>query len=427
MKKIELLAPAGSFEKAKIAFLYGADAVYCGTSSLSLRTRADMKDDDLVNTIKYAHKIGKKVYVTINIFAWDEKYEEIINMAKTLEELKPDGVIIADGGIMEVFKKYAPSIPINVSTQANIVSLHDCNFWYKNGGKRMIMARELNKNQLKYIMENKPKDMEVEIFIHGAICFSFSGRCFLSDFLACRSANLGDCAQSCRWSYNLYAEEKNNPGEFMPIETNEYGTSIFSSKDLCLIKEIPEIVDMGVDSLKIEGRLKTEYYLASVVNAYRNAIDDYMRAPEKYDATKYLQELEKTKTRGLTTFYFNDRNNKDFQEYEGKQYNPNYEFGGKILEAYKKDEITIKEENITKQESKAYICLVEIRNKLTVGDKMELLIPNQIESVSFQIEKLWDTETGEEIPTVNPGKAGQTVIMPLPIQAEKGWILRRGK
>ena len=185
---------------------------------------------------------------------------------------------------MEVFKKYAPSIPINVSTQANIVSLHDCNFWYKNGGKRMIMARELNKNQLKYIMENKPKDMEVEIFIHGAICFAFSGRCFLSDFLACRSANLGDCAQSCRWSYNLYAEEKNNPGEFMPIETNEYGTSIFSSKDLCLIKEIPEIVDMGVDSLKIEGRLKTEYYLASVINAYRNAIDDYIKNPKNYEA-----------------------------------------------------------------------------------------------------------------------------------------------
>lgn len=223
------------------------------------------------------------------------------------------------------------------------------------------------------------------------------------------------------------SEESNNPGNLMPVEYDVKGTYIFSSKDLCLIKEIPEIINMGIDSLKIEGRLKTEYYLASVVNAYRNAIDDYMRAPEKYDATKYLQELEKTKTRGLTTFYFNDRNNKDFQEYEGKQYNPNYEFGGKILEAYKKDEITIKEENITKQESKAYICLVEIRNKLTVGDKMELLIPNQIESVSFQIEKLWDTETGEEIPTVNPGKAGQTVIMPLPIQAEKGWILRRGK
>ena len=408
-KKIELLAPAGSFEKAKIAFLYGADAVYCGTSSLSLRTRADMKDDDLVNTIKYAHKIGKKVYVTINIFAWDEKYEEIINMAKTLEELKPDGVIIADGGIMEVFKKYAPSIPINVSTQANIVSLHDCNFWYKNGGKRMIMARELNKNQLKYIMENKPKDMEVEIFIHGAICFSFSGRCFLSDFLACRSANLGDCAQSCRWSYNLYAEEKNNPGEFMPIETNEYGTSIFSSKDLCLIKEIPEIVDMGVDSLKIEGRLKTEYYLASVINAYRNAIDDYIKNPKNYDYTKYLKELDKVKTRGLTTFYFNDRNNKDFQEYDGKQYNPNFEFGGKIL---------------SNENGKT---LVEIRNKLTVGDTMEVLIPGQIEVKEFTIENLWDSETGKEIDTINPGKLGQTVRMQLPIRVKPGWILRRKK
>ena len=265
MKEVELLAPAGSFEKAKIAFLYGADAVYAGTSSLSLRTRADMRDNDLEDTIKYAHSIGKKVYVTLNIFAWDEKYEEIIQMAKKLEELKPDGIIAADGGVIEVLKTYAPSVKINVSTQANVVSMHAANFWYKNGARRMIMAREMNKEQLKYIMENKPEDMEIEIFIHGAICFAYSGRCFLSDFLSGRSANLGDCAQSCRWSYNLYAEEKNNPKELMPIEINEYGTSIFSSKDLCLIREIPEIIDMGIDSLKIEGRLKTEYYLASVI------------------------------------------------------------------------------------------------------------------------------------------------------------------
>ena len=161
MKEVELLAPAGSYEKAKIAFLYGADAVYCGTSSLSLRTRADMQDDDLEKTIKYAHSIGKKIYVTLNIFAWDEKYEEIIEMAKKLEELKPDGIIAADGGVIDVLKQYAPSIPINVSTQANIVSLHSCNFWHKNGAKRMIMAREMNKEQLKYIMENKPEDMEI--------------------------------------------------------------------------------------------------------------------------------------------------------------------------------------------------------------------------------------------------------------------------
>ena len=409
MKEVELLAPAGSFEKAKIAYLYGADAVYCGTSSLSLRTRADMQDDDLEKTIKYAHEINKKIYVTLNIFAWDEKYEEIIEMAKKLEELKPDGIIAADGGVIEILKQYAPSVPINVSTQANIVSLHDCNFWYKNGGKRMIMAREMNKEQLKYIMENKPKDMEVEIFIHGAICFAFSGRCFLSDFLACRSANLGDCAQSCRWSYNLYAEEANNPGNLMPIETNEYGTSIFSSKDLCLIKEIPEIIEMGVDSLKIEGRLKTEYYVASIVNAYRNAIDDYKKDPEHYDYTKYLKEIEKVKTRGLTTFYFNDRKNKDIQEYSGKQYNEKYEFGGKILK-YDKEK-----------------SIIEIRNRLQVGDELELLIPYQIEPVKFKIEKLWDSETDEEISAVNPGKQGQTVKMNIPINAQDNWIIRRKK
>lgn len=407
MKKVELLAPAGSFQKAKIAFLYGADAVYAGTSSLSLRTRADMKDNDLEETIKYAHEIGKKVYVTLNIFAFDEKYEEIIEMAKKLEELKPDGVIVADGGVMETLKKYAPSVKINVSTQANLVSLESCNFWYKNGATRMIMAREMNKKQLKYIMENKPKDMEVEIFIHGAICFAYSGRCFLSDFLAGRSANSGDCAQSCRWLYKLYAEERNNPGELMPIETNEYGTSIFSSKDLCLIKELPEIIDMGIDSLKIEGRLKTEYYLASVINAYRNAIDDYEKDPEHYDYTKYLKELEKVKTRGLTTFYFNDRDNKDIQEYSGRQYNEQYEFGGKVIDGDNE------------------IAIIEIRNKLKVGDTLEILVPGKIEPVEFKIEKLYDIDTNEEIDAISPGVKGQQVKMKLPIKCEKDWIIRR--
>jgi len=409
MKKVELLAPAGSYEKAKIAFLYGADAIYCGTSSLSLRTRADMKDDDLENTIKYAHSIGKKVYVTLNIFAWDDKYDEIIEMAKKLEELKPDGIIAADGGVIEVLKEYAPSVAINVSTQANIVSMHSANFWYKNGAKRMIMAREMNKEQLKYIMENKPEGMEIEIFIHGAICFAFSGRCFLSDFLSCRSANLGDCAQSCRWSYNLYAEEKNNPGELMPIETSEYGTSIFSSKDLCLIKELPEIIDMGVDSLKIEGRLKTEYYLASVIGTYRNAIDDYEKDPQNYDYTKYLKELEKVKTRGLTTFYFNDRNNKDIQEYGGRQYNEQYEFGAKVVE-YKEDK-----------------SIIEIKNKLNVGDTLEILIPYKLEPVEFKINKLWDIETQEEIQAISPGVKGQQVLINLPIECQKDWIIRRKK
>ena len=409
MKKVELLAPAGSFEKAKIAFIYGADAVYCGTSSLSLRTRADMGNEDLINTIKYAHSIGKKVYVTLNIFAWDEKYPEIVEMAKLLNNIKPDGIIVADGGVVEVLKEYAPDVDIHISTQANIVSMHAANFWYKNGAKRMVLARELNKEQIKYIMENKPSDMEIEIFIHGAICFAFSGRCFLSDFLSGRSANLGSCSQSCRWSYNLYAEEKNNPGEMMPIELSEYGTSIFSSKDLCLIKEIPEIIEMGIDSLKVEGRLKTEYYIASVIGVYRNAIDDYLKDSKNYDYTKYLKELEKVKTRALTTFYFNDRNNQDIQDYTGRQYNEEYEFGGKIVE-YNEEK-----------------SIIEIKNKLSVGDTLELLIPNRLEPESFKIEKLWDIETEEEIDFISPGVKNQKVIMHIPVKCDKDWILRRKK
>lgn len=409
MKKPELLAPAGSFNKAKIAFLYGADAVYAGTSSLSLRTRADMEEQDLIKTIKYAHELGKKVYVTINIYAWDNMYDEVKKQARILNELKVDGIIVADGGVVDVIKEEAPDIDIHISTQSNIVSYHTANFWHKNGAKRVILARELNKLQIKDIIDNTPIRLETEMFVHGAICFGYSGRCFLSDFLASRSANLGDCAQSCRWAYNLYVEETNNPGNLMPVEYDKKGTYIFSSKDLCLIKEIPEIIEMGVDSLKIEGRLKTEYYLATVINAYRNAIDDYMKEPNNYDYTKYLNELEKVKTRGLTTFYFNDRNNKDFQEYEGKQYNPNYEFGGKVVE-YNEDK-----------------CVVEIKNKLTVGDTLEVIIPSQIENYKFTINKLFDPETDEEINTVNPGKIGQTVKLKIPIKVEENWILRRKK
>ena len=371
--------------------------------------RVDVDDKEVEKTIAYAHKIGKKVYVAMNIFAWDDKYDEIIEAAKELNEIKPDGIIASDGGVIEILKQYAPNVDIHISTQANVISYHASQFWYHNGAKRVILGREMNKEQLRELIQNKPEDLEVEIFIHGAICFAFSGRCFLSDFLSCRSANLGDCAQSCRWSYNLYAEEKNNPGEFMPIEVDEHGTSIFSSKDLCLMNEIPEIIDLGVNSLKVEGRLKTEYYIASVINAYRNAIDDYQKDPKNYDATKYLKEIEKVKTRGLTTFYFNDRNNKDIQEYSGRQYNENYEFGGKVVE-YTKDKSTI-----------------EIKNKLQVGDTLEMIIPHQIEPIEFKIEQLWHAETEEEIQEVSPGVKGQKVKMKLPIPCEKDWILRRKK
>ena len=409
MNKIELLAPAGSFEKAKIAFMYGADAVYCGTPKLSLRSRSELQDDDLLNTVKYAHEIGKKVYAAINIYAWDETYDEIKKQAKALNDIRVDGIIVSDGGVVDAVKEAAPDVEVHISTQANTVSYHSCNFWYRNGAKRVILGRELNKEQLKTIMQNKPKDLTIEMFVHGALCFGYSGRCFLSEFLAGRNGNLGDCAQSCRWAYNVYVEETNNPGNLMPVETDEKGTYIFSSKDLCLIKEIPEIIEMGIDSLKIEGRLKTEYYLATVINAYRNAIDDYYKNPETYDFEKYMKELEKTKTRGLTTFFFNDRNNKDFQDYSGRQYNADYEFGGKVIK-----EIDDK-------------VLIEIRNKLSIGDELELIVPGRIEPISFKIEKLWNDETLEEIDTVNPGKAEQKVILKIPYKIEKDWIIRRKK
>lgn len=409
MRIPELLAPAGSFEKAKIAFLYGADAVYCGTASLSLRSRAEVDDNDLEKTIIYAHQIGKKVYAAINIYAHDESYEEIRNQARMLNKLEVDGIILSDGGVLEIIKEEAPDVDIHISTQANVISSHSANFWHKNGAKRVILGRELCKDQIREIIDSTPMGLEIEMFVHGALCFGYSGRCFLSDFLASRSANLGDCAQSCRWAYNVYVEEKNNPGNLMPVEYDENGTYIFSSKDLCLLREIPEIIEMGIDSLKIEGRLKTEYYLASVVNAYRNAIDDYLKSPNKYDYTRYLTEIDKVKTRSLTTFYFNDRDNKDFQEFEGKQYNPDYEFGGKIIE-YDRDK-----------------SIIEIKNKLFVGDTLEIIVPGTIEVYSFEINRLWDAETDEEIESISPGKKGQLVKMHLPIKCENNWIIRRKK
>ncbi len=412
MKKPELLAPAGSFEKAKTAFLYGADTVYMGTSKLSLRSRVSVDNEELLKTIEYAHSIGKKVYATLNIYARDNMYDEIIEQIKILNNANVDAFIISDGGIVDIAKEFAPNIPIHISTQTNITSYHTSKFWKKNGAERVILARELNKEEIKEIKENS--DLEVEIFVHGAICYSYSGRCHLSDFLASRCGNLGDCAQSCRWAYNIYLEEKNNPGNLMPVDEDKNGTYILSSKDLCLIKELPEIIEMGIDSLKIEGRLKTEYYLATVINTYRNAIDDYMKNPNEFDYTKYLKELEKTKTRGLTTFYFNDKNNKDFQEYEGKQYNPDFEFGGKILS------------NVNLLND--YNCYnIEIRNRLQLGDVLEALIPNKLRPIEFKIEKMWDYETHEEIEYVNPGKEGQKVILNIPLHCENGWIIRRKK
>ena len=413
MSKVELLAPAGSLEKAKIAFMYGADAVYAGTAKLSLRSRAELNDDSLEETIKYAHSIGKKVYVALNIYANDKDYNEIKEQVLRLKEVKADAIIASDPGVIMQIKKLAPEIDIHISTQANTVSLQSAMFWREFGAKRVILSRELSKEQIEYIMKNKPKDLEVEMFIHGAICYAYSGRCYLSKYLANRCANQGDCAQPCRWQYKITAQEVNNPDSKINVDYDEKGTYLFSSKDMCLIKQIPTIIDMGVDSLKIEGRLKTDYYLATVVRVYRNAIDEYEKLKsrgeqDKYDYTKYLKELEKVKTRGLSEFYFSDSNNQDIHDFDGKSENLDYEYGAKVIKKDKDD-----------------IYVVEIKNKLSLGDKLEILLPNTIDECKFTIEKLYDVKNDKEIETINPGIKGQQVKIKIPYELVPGTIIRR--
>jgi len=414
MKKPELLAPAGSLEKAKIAFMYGADAVYAGTSKLSLRSRAEMNSDTLEDTIKYAHSIGKKVYVALNIYAHDEDYEEIEREVRRLTNIKADAIIASDVGVISKIKEISPNMEIHISTQANTVSAHAIKFWHDFGAKRVILARELSKEKIDYIMKHKPDDMSVETFVHGAICYAYSGRCYMSQYLTGRSANLGDCAQPCRWKYNLHVSEANNPESKMDVDFDEKGTYLFSSKDFCLIKRVPDIMTMGIDSLKIEGRLKTDYYLATVVRAYRNAIDDcyelmLKNETDKYDYAKYLEELGKVKTRGLSEFYYIDENNQDIHDFDGQSENVKYEYAGKVIDI--NDELTV----------------IEIKNKLSIGDKLDVLYPENLELKNFEITELKDIKTNENIDTINPGRKGQLVKIKIPYEVREGLVIRRKK
>lgn len=410
MKKMELLAPAGSLAKAKVAFMYGADAVYAGTAKLSLRSRAEMDSDDLEDTIKYAHSIGKKVYVAMNIYAYDKDYEEIREEIKRLDNIHADAIIASDPGVIACIKETAPNMEIHISTQANITSVEAAKFWHTYGAKRVILARELSREKIEYIMKNKPADLEVEMFIHGAICYAYSGRCYLSQYLSDRGANCGDCSQPCRWQYKVTAEEVNKPGSIINIDYDEKGTYIFSSKDLCLLKQIPVLANMEMDSLKIEGRLKTDYYLATVVSAYRKAIDDYYASPETWNYEDYLPELEKVKTRGLSEFYFTNSNNQDIHDYDGFSENLKYEYGAKVLE------------NLGDN-----LYHVEIRNKLSVGDLLDVMVPGDITPHEFNIEELYDSKTRERIDTVNPGVKGQSVIIKVPYNMDVNYVIRRKK
>ncbi|AUM92056.1 peptidase U32 family protein [Clostridium botulinum] len=357
MKKPELLAPAGNLEKLKTAINFGADAVYLGGSRLNLRAFADnFTDDELQEGIKYAHDRGRKVHVTINVFPRNEDFNGLEEYLKKLYEFNVDAIIVSDPGIIMTARETVPNLEIHLSTQANTVNFKTINFWYKQGVKRTVLARELTLEEIKTIREKIEKDCELEAFVHGSMCMSYSGRCLLSNYMTGRDSNRGACAQPCRYKYYLMEEKRE--GEYFPILEDDKGTYIMNSKDMCMIEHIPELVQSGIDSFKIEGRMKSSFYVATVVKAYREAIDAYFEDPENYTfKERWMDYLKKASHRAyFTGFYFNDPNK---QLHESSSYIRTCDIVG-----------IVKEFNEETMEA-----IVEQRNKLLDGDELEVLRP----------------------------------------------------
>lgn len=359
-KKPELLLPSSNLEVLKLAFSYGADAVYIGGEAYGMRARAkNFSFEDMKEGIEFAHKLGKKVYVTANIIAHNDDLEGLRDYFKDLKEIGPDAVIISDPGVLEIAKEVIPDMEFHISTQANNVNWATYRFWHRMGAQRVVSGRELSLKEIKEIRNNIPNDLEIETFIHGAMCIAYSGRCLLSNYFTGRDANKGDCTHSCRWRYHI--TESTRPGEYLPIEENERGTFIFNSKDLCMIEYIPELVDAGIDSFKIEGRMKTALYVATAARAYRKAIDDYFESPEKYKANlhKYKEEVEKNTYREFTTGFFFGKPGHDAQIYDNNTYIKAYTYLGYI----------------EGQDEDGWYKL-EQRNKFSVGDEIEIMKPD---------------------------------------------------
>lgn len=405
MKKVELLAPAGDMEKLMTAINYGADAVFLAGEEYGLRTASkNFTNEEIKEACAFAHERGKKIYVTMNIIAHNQDFEKLDVYVKALDEAGIDGVIVADPGIFMRIKQVAPRLELHISTQANITNAETVNFWYQLGSRRVVLARELSLEEIKHIKRNIPEDMELEVFVHGAMCISYSGRCLLSNYMANRDANKGDCAQSCRWKYNLVEEKR--PGEYYPIEQNERGTFIFNSKDLCLIEYIDQLIDAGIDSFKVEGRVKTQFYVATVIRAYRLGIDAYYEGRYDEEYKKFLfEEIKKASYRDFTTgFNFHKPTNED-QNYNSSAYIRGYDFLGLVLDY---DETT--------QEA-----TIEQRNKFVVGDSIEAFGPYE-KIHYFDIEYIKD-EDGTMIEMAN--RAKQIVKIKVPEKLYKGDMLRR--
>ncbi len=404
-EKPELLIPAGSLEVLKVAVQYGADAVYIGGEIFSLRAKArNFSKEDMKEGIEYAHKYGRKVYVTANITGHNRDLLMAEEYFKELKEIKPDAIIISDPGIFEIAKEVCPEIELHVSTQANNVNYRTFLFWKKQGATRVVTARELSITEIKDIRAHIPDDLEIETFIHGAMCMSYSGRCLLSNYFTGRDANMGACTHPCRWKY--YIVEENRPGEYMPIEENDRGTYIFNSKDLCMIDHIPDIIDAGIDSLKVEGRMKTALYVAVVTRTYRQAIDDYYKDPELYQKNipYYQEEIRKCTYRQFTTGFFYGRTTQDSQVYENNTYVKGYVYLGMI-----------------QGKNEAGLYELEQKNKFCVGDEIEIMKSNG-ENHVVTVKRILDEE-GTEMESCPHPK--QKIFVDLGIELSNFDILRR--
>lgn len=405
MKKVELLAPAGDLDKLKTAIDYGADAVFMAGEEFGLRTASkNFTNDQILEAIKYVHDRNKKLYITMNIIAHEADFDKLDQYIDFLSKAGVDGVIVADPGIFMRIKDNAPDLEQHISTQASITNAQTVNFWYKLGARRVVLARELSLEEIKSIRSNIPDDMELEVFIHGAMCISYSGRCLLSNYFTHRDANHGDCAQSCRWKYRLVEETR--PGEYYPIEENERGTFIFNSKDLCLIEYIDKLIEAGVSSLKIEGRVKTQFYVATVVRAYRLAVDAYYEGNYNQELKYYLmEEVKKASYRDFTTGFFLGKPTDLDQNYDSSAYIRTFDFLGTVLDY---DEVTNE-------------ATIEQRNKFVVGDEIEVFGPYK-EVQKFNIEYIKDLD-GNSLEMANQAK--QIVKIKIPKKVYKGDMLRR--
>lgn len=410
MKKenFELLAPAGDLEKLKIAIIYGADAVYFGGEMFSLRAGAgNLTIDEMKEGIAFAHERKKRCYLTINIFAHNEDIAPLTDYLNQIKDICLDAFIVSDPGIVDLIYEIIPGAEIHLSTQANMTNYRTANFWHKMGVKRLVLARELTFTEIEGVRKNIPPEMEIEAFVHGAMCISYSGRCLLSNFMIERDANRGACAHPCRWKYSLVEEKR--PGEYYPVEEDDRGTYILNSRDLCMIEHIPQIVESGIMSAKIEGRMKSVFYVATIIHAYRRAIDAYFADPENYVFNpEWLTEVKKVSHREFTTgFYFDKPDNTD-QNYQTSSYTRHYTFIGMVRDY---DETT-------------GIATVEQRNKMSIGDQIEVFGPD-IEFFTQRLSEMWDGETEESLVSAPHPQQMLKIKMDYPVKPN--YILRKKK